>query len=227
VLNFKWIWRVFWNFFVGEAKTPIGWYKTEIRRTLCRLNPSNWLTLVTGILSVVAGYLYIRGSSFIPGDIFHELGSILPVGVNIPSLGGLSFLYILGHNLQAVVIISLFGMVSFGTLGTLVFSLNFAIIGIVLGLLGEMGFSSWKIAVFGILPHGIFEISALILSCAAVLYGAIVLVTPRSYRSLGEVTIEAIAEWFRIFVGLVIPLLMVAAAIETWITPVLLSKFGK
>jgi uncharacterized membrane protein SpoIIM required for sporulation len=227
VLNIRWIWRVFWNFFVGEANTPFGWYKIEIRRTLCRLNPSNWLTLVTGILSVVAGYLYIRGSSFIPGDIFHELGSILPVGVNIPSLGGLSFLYILGHNLQAVVIISLFGMVSFGTLGTLVFSLNFAIIGIVLGLLGEMGFSSWKIAVFGILPHGIFEISALILSCAAVLYGAIVLVTPRSYRSLGEVTIEAIAEWFRIFVGLVIPLLMVAAAIETWITPVLLSKFGK
>jgi stage II sporulation protein M len=77
--------------------------------------------------------------------------------------------------------------------------------------------------VFGILPHGIFEIPALILASAAILYIGIILVTPRPQLTLGEVLIEAIADWTRIGLGLVLPLLTIAAIIETWVTPVLLA----
>jgi hypothetical protein len=51
-----------------------------------------------------------------------------------------------------------------------------------------------------------------------------VLVTPRPQRTLGEVLIEAIADWAKIGFGLVLPLLTLAAVIETWVTPVLLSS---
>jgi len=80
---------------------------------------------------------------------------------------------------------------------------------------------------FGILPHGIFEIPALILSSAAVLYIGIALVTPRSQRTLGEVLIETIADWTKIGIGLVLPLLTIAAVVETWVTPVLLMSMLK
>jgi stage II sporulation protein M len=159
--------------------------------------------------------------------MYSQLGSLVPVGVEIPSLGGFSFTYILGHNLRAVVVISLLGLVSFSTLGALMYFLNTAVIGIVLSLMGTMGFSPWKIALLGILPHGIFELTALILSCAAILYGAVLMVTPRSQRSLGEVALEALADWTRIFIGLVLPLLVIAAVVETWVTPVLLQNFMK
>jgi len=90
-----------------------------------------------------------------------------------------------------------------------------------------MGISPLKLALFGILPHGIFEIPALILSSAAVLYIGIALVTPRSHLTLGEVLIDAIADWAKIGVGLVLPLLTIAAALETWVTPVLLHSMIK
>jgi stage II sporulation protein M len=132
-----------------------------------------------------------------------------------------------GHNLQAILVILLLGLFSFGVLGILVYLLNMGIIGAVLALIGAMGGSPLKMSVFGILPHGIFEIPALILASSAVLYIGIALVTPRSQRTLGEVLIEAIADWTKIVIGLVLPLLTIAAIIETWITPLLLSSVIK
>ncbi len=84
-----------------------------------------------------------------------------------------------------------------------------------------------KIGVFGILPHGVFEIPALILASAAILYIGVMLVTPRPQKTLGEVLIEAIADWARIGIGLVLPLLTIAAIIETWVTPALLQSVIK
>jgi stage II sporulation protein M len=140
---------------------------------------------------------------------------------------GLSFPVILGHNIRAIVIILFAGLFSFGVLGALVYVLNMGIIGMVLALIKAMGQSPVTIGLYGILPHGIFEITALILSSAAVLYGAVLLVTPRPQISLGEVVLNAIADWARIFIGLGVPLLVIAAIVETWVTPVLLLSFGK
>jgi len=38
-------------------------------------------------------------------------------------------------------------------------------------------------------------------------------------KTVGEVFITSIAEWFKIFIGIVVPALLLAAAIEVWITP--------
>lgn len=227
VLNLRWVGRVFWRSFKGEAKSIRDWYRIEVRATLRKLAPSIWVMLLFGIFSVIAGYGLVQSNrSAIPEDVFSQIGGILPVGVNMPSLGGLSFSYILGHNLRAVVIIFLLGLVSFGTLGALMYMLNSVVIGVVLSLMGVMGLSPWRVALFGILPHGIFELTGLVLSSASILYIAVMLVTPRAQRSLGEVAIEAFADWARVFLGLAVPLFILAAAVETWITPVLLSNFG-
>jgi len=58
-----------------------------------------------------------------------------------------------------------------------------------------------------------------ILASAAVLHLGAALVTPVPGRTLGEVLLEALADWAKIGLGLVLPLLTVAAAIEVWITP--------
>jgi stage II sporulation protein M len=117
----------------------------------------------------------------------------------------------------------LLGLFSFGVLGILIYLLNMGIIGAVLALVAILGESPWKVGIFGILPHGIFELTGLILSSAAVLYIGIAVVTPRSQKTLGEVLIESFADWAKIGVGVVLPLLTIAAVIETWVTPVLLS----
>jgi stage II sporulation protein M len=74
----------------------------------------------------------------------------------------------------------------------------------------------------GVLPHGIFELPALMIGSAVVLYMGAVIVTPQTGKSMGEVMIELFADWVKILLGVVIPLLAIAAVIEAYITPGLL-----
>jgi uncharacterized membrane protein SpoIIM required for sporulation len=70
-----------------------------------------------------------------------------------------------------------------------------------------------------ILPHGVVEIPVAILASAAILQAGAILATPTPGKTVGEVWITAMGEWAKIMVGVVIPLLLVAAALEAWITP--------
>jgi len=226
VLNLRWIGRTFWREFKGEASSLRGWFKFEVLKTLRKQIPSIIMTVGIGLIALVAGYIWVTLNSTKLVDAFKagDLSSLLASGMGVPIAEmGFSFPTIWGHNLQAIVVILLLGLFSFGVLGTLVYLLNMGIIGAVLALIGALGGSVVKMGVYGILPHGIFEIPALILASAAILYIGVVLVTPRPQRTLGEVLIEAIADWTKIGIGLVLPLLTIAAIIETWVTPMLLS----
>jgi uncharacterized membrane protein SpoIIM required for sporulation len=230
VLNLRWIGRTFWRAFKGDARSVGGWFRTELWKTVRKQALTIVITVVIGLIAVAGGYLWVSlnaekvVSSFQAGD----LSDILSAGIGSPVANiGISFPMIWGHNLQAIVIILLLGLFSFGVLGVLVYLLNMGIIGAVLSLVGVMGGSPLKMGIYGILPHGVFEIPALILSSAAILYIGIALVTPRSQQTLGEVLIEAIADWMKIGFGLVLPLLTIAAVVETWVTPVLLASVLK
>ncbi len=225
VLNLRWIARTFWQEFRGEARSLSSWLRVELVKTLRKQFVSIILTVGVGMGAAFAGYVWVTENfpklldQFRPGD----LTNIFSIGTRVPFVSdGISFPTIWGHNLQAILIILLLGLFSFGVLGALVYLLNMGIIGGVLGLIQATGGSPIKVGAIGILPHGIFEIPALIFASAAILYIGVVLVTPRSQKTLGEVYIEAIAEWARIGFGLVLPLLTIAAIIETWVTPALL-----
>jgi len=79
----------------------------------------------------------------------------------------------------------------------------------------------------GILPHGMFEIPALIIASAAVLRIGVAMVTPQMGKSMGEVMIDLMADWARVFLAVVVPLLAVAAVIEAYVTPLLLHTLAK
>jgi uncharacterized membrane protein SpoIIM required for sporulation len=49
------------------------------------------------------------------------------------------------------------------------------------------------------------------------------LVTPQSDKSLGEILLLSLADWLRVFVGIVLPFLAIAALIEIYITPLLIK----
>jgi uncharacterized membrane protein SpoIIM required for sporulation/ABC-type transport system involved in multi-copper enzyme maturation permease subunit len=225
VLNLRWIGQTFWRAFKGDAGSLLSWFKVEVLKTLRKQLPSITITFGIGLMAIAAGYIWVSLNSPKLLDQFKtgDLSTMLSFGMGVPVASvGISFPSIWGHNLQAIVVILLLGLFSFGVLGALVYLLNMGIIGAVLALIRAMGGSPLKVGIYGILPHGIFEIPALILASAAILYIGVALVTPRSQRTLSEVFIEAIADWTKIGLGLVLPLLTIAAIIETWITPMLL-----
>ena len=112
-------------------------------------------------------------------------------------------------------------------LGIFVYLINLGVVGVVLAAFGFMGYSPVSLAIGGLLPHGIFEIPALIIASAAVLRIGAVLVTPQSGRSLGVVLIDALADWCKVTLGIVLPLLAIAAVIEAYLTPVILMSMFK
>ncbi|MEM4425530.1 MAG: stage II sporulation protein M [Candidatus Nezhaarchaeales archaeon] len=94
-------------------------------------------------------------------------------------------------------------------------------------ILGALGFfvAEEKGVLFlltGLLPHGIFEIPALLISCALGI-GIGMSVVRRIRRkdvSIGSVVISCIKAYFKI----VMPLLVLAAFIEIYVTPLLLQQ---
>ncbi len=231
ILNFKWIIRKFWESFSGSCKNIFSWYYRVITKTLRKMRISILLVIILGIFTALVSYSYVLSYDIalspISGIIPEEVSQIFESGIGPFSNLDISFQYIFSNNIKAIGMILVLGLVSFGVLGVIVYIGNIGLIGAVLALVKIIGYSPSQIALSGILPHGIFELPAIILSSAAVLHIVIMLVTPNSQKSLGEVLIESVADWVKISLGLALPMLAIAAAIETWVTPNLLLSVIK
>jgi stage II sporulation protein M len=105
--------------------------------------------------------------------------------------------------------------------------INVGLVGAVLGVFKLIGYSPVLLFAAGLLPHGIFEIPALMLASAIVLRMGAILVTPQIGKSMGQVIIEMLADWLKVFIGVVVPLLVVAALIEAYVTPSILVNVMK
>ena len=75
------------------------------------------------------------------------------------------------------------------------------------------GQNAWVFLAALVLPHGLLEVPATILAGAAILRVGLAAVSLPRGTSLGESWLIALGEWARISLGLVVPLLIGAAAI--------------
>jgi len=229
VLNIRWAWRTFWGYLKGEASSLREWYRLEVRGALRQLLiPAGVLAVLAMVtLWTVFQWTVTNVPELVdmasPGAV-ESLSERFSQTTTVAGLGqNLSVPFIFSHNVRAVGLILLAGLVSFSVLGMLVYIVNLSTIGALLGVFQLLGYSPLTLTINGLLPHGIFEVPALILASAAMLRIGVVLVTPQMGRSLGEVVLELLADWTKIVVGIVIPLLLIASIIETYITPVLLA----
>jgi uncharacterized membrane protein SpoIIM required for sporulation/ABC-type transport system involved in multi-copper enzyme maturation permease subunit len=230
-LNFKLIGRTFRNRFIGQANSIFEWYRTELPVTLRQLRQPLMIVCVLTLIAGIASYTWVIVN--IPAyinlsperlDRFQTLiGNALAdpkqLSEGLPSVPALFY-----QNARTTVIALILGLVSFGTLGLTLFIGNIALVGGLLGGAQLIGYSPWLVFFTGILPHGIFEISAIILATAAMLKVGAQLVTPQPDKSLGEILLISLADWCRVFVGIVVPLLAIAALVEIYITPQLIIK---
>lgn len=228
-LNFKLIGRKFVQRFVGNATSVSEWYRRELPVTLAALRQPLLITLILAVIAVTASYIWVV--NYVPSYIDltpDRIGTIRDfVGDNLSNLGMLSahlpapVLFL--HNARTVVTFLLLGLLSFATLGLTLFIVNIALVGGVMGAASLVGYSPLLTLSAGVLPHGIFELTAVFLATAAMLKVGAQLVTPQGDKSLGEVLLVSLADWFRIFIGIVLPFLAIAALIEIYITPLLIK----
>jgi len=114
---------------------------------------------------------------------------------------------------------SLLGIFTFGVLSQILLMVSIGLVGYFAGNLALAGISVQRYLVALVLPHAIFEIPAAILAGAAILQLGMAAISLPKGTSLGEGWIRALAEWARVGVGIVLPMLIVAAALEVFVTP--------
>jgi len=230
VLDVRWAWRTFWGYFRGESVSILGWYRLEVRKVLRQLTIPVSVLVFLAVITLWAGFQWTIATvpeyvDMASPEAVQKISERFEHSTTLISLGqNLSAPFIFTHNLRAVGLILLAGLVSFSVLGMLVYIVNLSTVGILLGVFQLLGYSPIALTISGLLPHGIFEIPALILASAAMLRIGVVLVTPQLGRSLGEVMLELLADWTKVVVGVVVPLLLIAAVIETYVTPLLLAS---
>jgi len=96
---------------------------------------------------------------------------------------------------------------------------TFIALGFIAALVPQVGMPWWLYLVARILPHGLVEIPAIILAGAAILRMGVVMITPEQDRTVGEAWLRALGDWAKVTVGVVLPLFLIAAFIETFVTP--------
>ena len=228
-LNFKLIGRAFRDRFSGQATSVFEWYRTELPLTLKGLHRPLAIVLGLAVIAGIASYVWVVTN--VPAylnlspDRMEQFRTL--IADNLANLDALDeqlpVPVLFYHNARTQIVLLLLGLVSFGTLGLTLFIGNIALVGGLLGGAQLIGYSPWLVFVTGILPHGIFELSAFFLATAAVLKVGAQLVTPQPDKSLGEILLLSLADWCRVFVGIVLPLLAIAALIEIYVTPQLIK----
>ncbi len=223
-LNFKWAWSVFKEAFIGVRGTAWTWWRVNVWGIVKELKWALLLVLIISVGAVFVGQSQAEIFSIPPSLLdWDNLDEGLVTGIE--GFGPIRFFSIQGigiiflHNLRAIAINSLLGIFSFGVLGIIALVLPFSIIGYFTAIVGQTGRSAWMFLMGFVLPHGIFEIPAIILTGALIIRLGMTLVIPNDNYTIGEAWIRTLADWTRLIIFLVIPLLVIAAFFEVYITP--------
>ncbi len=221
VLKPAWAWQVFWKQFKGETRSLVEWYLRKVFPTFRELLVPSILVLAIALVGLAIGAYTLQQYPVLitAGKLEQQ---------NLPDIDRLRqallgnqsgmFLLIFWQNLRVLLLSMVLGIFTFGVVGALPIMGTMALVGFLGAFLSTHQVALLPIVVM-LVPHGIFEVPAAIFATAAVLKIGATLATPARDLTIGEVLLRALADWAKIMVGIVVPLLLVAAFIEAFITP--------
>ncbi len=218
ILNFRWGWRVFLNEFRGGARNIFQWYRQAIPAALYRMR---WAVLAVFCLAVLGAYLGTQQTAVFAIQIDSSTLSdrVKMVRELLPTNSAAPVLLIWWQNVRVQIIALILGSFSMGILGVLPMIATMGVVGYLIQTLANNGIGAMTSLPAFILPHGIVELPAFLLATAAILQMGALLATPTPEKTVGEVFLCGLANWFKIVLGVVLPLLLIAAVVEAWVTP--------
>lgn len=233
-LNLKTIWRDFTGYVLRSPRqaaqrdaprppfNPLVIWREHVPQLL--KGYSLPITVVSGLLvaatlggAMVAPVFPFPEGSLNLNDI--QIGAFEEMDNMISVLPGFNVLGIFLHNVRVIILAGVSGIFSFGVLALILLMAPLAIVGYFAGAVNLLGYSPWVFLGAFILPHGLFELPAAIIGTAFALRIGAALVAPPQGFDVGQGFLLTMANFLKIFVFVVIPLLLIAAFVETEITP--------
>jgi uncharacterized membrane protein SpoIIM required for sporulation len=137
------------------------------------------------------------------------------------STGGIFF-----HNLKVIAAAGLLSVFSFGVVGLVLILSAFVVLGFLAGEAARVGIPVTLFFGAFVLPHGLLEIPAIILAGAFNLRIGLAIMAPPPGVTVGDSLMLAVVNWLK-GAALFVPLLLLAAWVETNITPrVMMALLG-
>jgi len=231
-LNIKGSWYVFWGAITGEAQSLSSWLRLEFTKTLKMI----WLPLLLVLIALVSGGFVgaQQAEIFVLPPELLDLNNLQQGFIEgAENFGTLRFFsiesvpFIWSHNLRVILLATVLGIFSFGVMGLILLMLPFILIGYFTVTAFRAGFHPALFLGAFVLPHGILEIPAIALAGASILRLGATLATPAEGRTISEALLHSLADWLKLMLLLVIPMLFGAAFLEVFITPgIALKVFG-
>lgn len=172
------------------------------------------------IIMIISGF---TAYYLLPMNLGNEI--IEDFGNSIGDLSGYSPLtfaiFIFLNNLRATLIAWISGLIPFIFIPAIICAINGGVVGAVFKITSEEG-SIFKDFATSILPHGVFEIPAI---CIAVAMGiSLCVFVIKKIRGKSDASLaKFLKSQFIYFLKVVLPLLIVAAAIESFVTPLIMN----
>ncbi|MBC8570210.1 stage II sporulation protein M [Zongyangia hominis] len=199
----------------GHSLGPAQFFRKELSKIF-------WFCLIGFLLCFFAVFLVFYFQPELSQNLMNELSEMFASKNIYTSTGGISFLSLFFNNARASLLMTAVGLLPFLFLPGWILAFNAAIVGIAAGASLNIGLSPASLTM-GLLPHGIFEIPALCLAAALGIYLCKELVKKLIGRSelssFGGVFLSIL----RFFLCVVLPLLLVAALMEAFVTPLLME----
>jgi uncharacterized membrane protein SpoIIM required for sporulation len=231
-LRIRWIFSQIWQRFSGrsaEGVYPnlIQWYRQSAAMLKSLRQPS--LILLLAFVGAILFGVYLTKIYSLPPIVQDNLteemmaDNISNLSLLLPSLPPLIFI----QNIRVIALEAILGIFTLGVSDVLIFMLPWALIGFLGGQLALVGGNPFLFFAAAVLPHALLEFPALLLASAAILRWHSTILAPPPDKTVSESWLLAAADFGRILLGFVIPLLLIAAYIEAHITPwVLLQVYG-
>ncbi len=233
-INLRWAWRVFWEQLTGVTReqrqaakiagrpirpNPIRYYRQTVFPSIRSLRGAMLCLVVAMLLSFIGGWALSESWQLPLKDkgndqILEELRGIWETNGANPRYVAFAIV----QNSRVLFAATILGAFSFGVASILLVILPFGILGYLMGNITAAGISPLPFIV-AIIPHGIFEIPAIIIAGAAAVRLGSVITKPPKTMTVGEAWLRAFADVVKIGFAVVLPLLIIAAIFEVHVTP--------
>jgi uncharacterized membrane protein SpoIIM required for sporulation/ABC-type transport system involved in multi-copper enzyme maturation permease subunit len=212
-----------------EQMTPatgfIDWYRRAVPMAVRNMGGAAWITVGWFGVAFVGGMILAQVPAFqfnMPNDVEALRGNGALDYLLNTSIQTRAFAFIVLNNLRVLALALLLGMFSFGAMALIITPAVFVVLGYLMVQLYAAGFDM-TVFWLGILTHGFVEIPVIVLATAAAFKFGAVITRPPKGQTVGAAWMATFGDTVKIWVGLVIPGLLLAAAIESFITPRVLA----
>jgi len=128
------------------------------------------------------------------------------------------------QNMRALALASVFGVFSFGVLTIIVLMIPLGLVGYLAPQMVTLGLdplTPW----LALVPHSIFELPAAIIAGAVALKVGTSIIAPPPGHTVSQSWLAAMGLAIRLWFTAILPVLVVAAAVEVFLTPTLVLQY--